>query len=106
MHLCPPVTDKPYNQVTESDTAPSRSSLSKDNTGITNEEETSTTIISTKVSLQIIRLFPKARPRKTGAENMEEAGSRQMLQRKAEIGNQKAEKGKMKHLGKYSGRKL
>jgi hypothetical protein len=31
---------------------------------------------------------------------MEEAGSRQMLQRKVEIGNQKAKKSKVKHFGK------
>jgi hypothetical protein len=45
-----------------SDTTPSRSLLSIGNTGITNED---------KVSLQIIRPFPKARQRKTEAESME-----------------------------------
>jgi hypothetical protein len=53
-----------------------------------------------------MRPFPKARPRKTGAESTEEAGSRQMLQREREIGNKKTKKGKEKHLRKILGNKI
>jgi hypothetical protein len=63
------VTDRPYSQVSESDKAPSSSLGSKHNTGVISKLRKSIKIIwSMKEGLypEIIRPFPKARPRKIG----------------------------------------
>jgi hypothetical protein len=63
------VTDRPYSQVSESDNAPSSSLGSKHNTAVISKLKTSTKIIrSMKEGLftEIIKPFPRARPRKTG----------------------------------------
>jgi hypothetical protein len=63
------VTDRPYSQVPESDNAPSSSLGSKHNTAVVSKLRTSTKIVRSTIEClftEIIRPFPKARPRKTG----------------------------------------
>ena len=60
------VTDRPYSQVTEPVSVPSSS---KDN------HEEGTSAVFMEVSPEIIRPFPKDRPRKTRGKSMEKAGS-------------------------------
>ena len=85
------VTDRPYIRVIKPASVPSSS---KDN----NEEGTSPGFM--KVSPEIIRLLPKAEPRKS--EGRKHGKSRILTDtpQKTEIENQRAKKGKRKYSGK------
>jgi hypothetical protein len=89
--------------VSESDDAPSSSLSSKNNTAVISKLRTSTKIIrSTKVGLftEIIRPFPKARPRKIGGRKHGKTTILTDIPEKKEIENQKCKLGKVKQSGK------
>lgn len=82
------VTDRPYSQLSEPASAPSSCQDS-------NGERTS--VVFMKVSPEIIRLFPQARPRKTGGSKHRKSRIQTDTPEKNDTENQRAVKGKRKY---------